>query len=662
MPPGPTTSTSRSRAEQRRTAPRSPSSRPTSSVDSDGRFPAARRSARAGRVVVEDLALELLQPRSGLEAELVGEPGADPLVRRQRVGLAARPVQRGDQQLPQPLLVGVGRHGGLQLADHGRRPELQPRRELGLDELHARLLEPGAVRSGPVAGRRGSTSPRKRCSAAALSSAAPRSSPGVEPPSGGGGVAQDAERVDGVRLDREPVAAVAAGDHRRVAQRPAQPGDLRLQRVAAAWRRPAQRSSRSRSALHEHAGLEREAHQQLRRLAARHRQEPAVASDLDGAQHRDLEHRAESTAVSARCQRRVSGARHGRRMPPALAGQLLRRLVVGDDAAIAAIVEASRTSDDPLILVAAALFAPDGDGLLARAEERRGDDPRPPARGHRRRAPARRPRARRRARPRPPRRPPGQRPRRLDRRRQPQPDIEQGGVMNPKLTASLMILAAVLANVGFTALGSIFNYPDVLDEPAGEVLASFRDHEGAVSAWFSVLALAAALLAPIAIGVGRLSSSAGHAHRGAGRRSRRPSCRSSACCAGRSSCPATRPTRPAQPTSPPPPATRSRRRATSSARRSARRSAICSPRRGPRSSSSRSVAASPAAGSSCSAQPRRRSSSSASSRRSDLPVIDTANFLGYVLWSVWLIAFAVVILVRERRAAAAPGRPRAGRR
>ena len=32
----------------------------------------------------------------------------------------------------------------------------------------------------------------------------------------------------------------------------------------------------------------------------------------------------------------------------------------------------------------------------------------------------------------------------------------------------------------------------------------------------------------------------------------------------------------------------------------------------------------------------------------DLPVIDTANFLGYVLWSVWLIAFGVVLLVRER--------------
>ena len=35
-----------------------------------------------------------------------------------------------------------------------------------------------------------------------------------------------------------------------------------------------------------------------------------------------------------------------------------------------------------------------------------------------------------------------------------------------------------------------------------------------------------------------------------------------------------------------------------------------------------------------------------------LPVIDTANFFGYVLWSLWLIAFGVVILVHERRRAA----------
>ena len=78
--------------------------------------------------------------------------------------------------------------------------------------------------------------------------------------------------------------------------------------------------------------------------------------------------------------------------------------------------------------------------------------------------------------------------------------------MNRKITASLMILAAVLATAGFIALGSIFNYPDVLDEPAGTVLDAFRDSQNAVSAWFLVLALAAGLLAPIAIGVRRLSS------------------------------------------------------------------------------------------------------------------------------------------------------------
>jgi hypothetical protein len=33
-----------------------------------------------------------------------------------------------------------------------------------------------------------------------------------------------------------------------------------------------------------------------------------------------------------------------------------------------------------------------------------------------------------------------------------------------------------------------------------------------------------------------------------------------------------------------------------------------------------------------------------------LPVIDTANFLGYVLWCLWLVALAVVIVVHERRA------------
>lgn len=47
---------------------------------------------------------------------------------------------------------------------------------------------------------------------------------------------------------------------------------------------------------------------------------------------------------------------------------MLHRLVVGDAEAVAAIVEASRDSDDPTILVAASLFASDGERLLARAD------------------------------------------------------------------------------------------------------------------------------------------------------------------------------------------------------------------------------------------------------------------------------------------------------
>jgi hypothetical protein len=54
-------------------------------------------------------------------------------------------------------------------------------------------------------------------------------------------------------------------------------------------------------------------------------------------------------------------------MPSAQPDDLLRRLLVGDAVAIAAIVAASQTSDDPLVLVAAALFAPDAAGLLSRA-------------------------------------------------------------------------------------------------------------------------------------------------------------------------------------------------------------------------------------------------------------------------------------------------------
>lgn len=78
--------------------------------------------------------------------------------------------------------------------------------------------------------------------------------------------------------------------------------------------------------------------------------------------------------------------------------------------------------------------------------------------------------------------------------------------MNRKLTAILLITAATLTNVAFTMLGRIFNYPDVLKESADSVLEAFRASQVPVTLWFTVLALAAALFAPVAIGVGKLSA------------------------------------------------------------------------------------------------------------------------------------------------------------
>jgi Domain of unknown function (DUF4386) len=78
--------------------------------------------------------------------------------------------------------------------------------------------------------------------------------------------------------------------------------------------------------------------------------------------------------------------------------------------------------------------------------------------------------------------------------------------MNRKLTAIALIIAALLTNAGFTALSSIFNYPDVLKEPSGEVLERFREHQSSVSMWFAILAVSAALFGPIAVGIGKLRS------------------------------------------------------------------------------------------------------------------------------------------------------------
>jgi hypothetical protein len=78
--------------------------------------------------------------------------------------------------------------------------------------------------------------------------------------------------------------------------------------------------------------------------------------------------------------------------------------------------------------------------------------------------------------------------------------------MTPRRTAATMVAAAVLVNLAFTGLGVVFDYPEVLKHPPAAVLAAFRASQAVVSAWFLLLALGAVLLAPVAVGVGRLST------------------------------------------------------------------------------------------------------------------------------------------------------------
>jgi hypothetical protein len=230
--------------------------------------------------------------------------------------------------------------------------------------------------------------------------------------------------------------------------------------------------------------------------------------------------------------------------------------------------------------------------------------------------------------------------------------------MSPKITASLLILTAVLANVGFTALGSIFDYPDVLDEPAGTVLASFRDHQGAVSAWFSVLALSAALLAPIAIGVGRLSSA----------RAMRIAVPVGIAAAavqvvGLLRWPILVPGYASDAASGSPgvaAAARDSFTTVSNVLGTALGETL-----GYLLTATWTVLVLVALGRRFGG--RWFAALGAASAGLvlvgvlsplDLPVVDTANFFGYVLWSIWLIAFGVVIVVRERRAGAAPSSSR----
>jgi hypothetical protein len=74
-----------------------------------------------------------------------------------------------------------------------------------------------------------------------------------------------------------------------------------------------------------------------------------------------------------------------------------------------------------------------------------------------------------------------------------------------RLAATTLITASALAIAGFTALGSVFEYPQILEEPTSDILALYREHQGAVVGWFLVLVISAAMLAPAGLLLGRLT-------------------------------------------------------------------------------------------------------------------------------------------------------------
>jgi hypothetical protein len=79
------------------------------------------------------------------------------------------------------------------------------------------------------------------------------------------------------------------------------------------------------------------------------------------------------------------------------------------------------------------------------------------------------------------------------------------GATTARKAAAALALASTLAIAGFTFLGSIFEYPQILEEPTSDILALFRERQGAVMFWFGVLVLSAALMAPAGIWLGRIA-------------------------------------------------------------------------------------------------------------------------------------------------------------
>ena len=262
-------------------------------------------------VVDEDLLLELTEPWARLETELIGEERADTLVGRERVGLATGPVQGGDEQLPQRLLERGRRHRGLEVGDElVGDAQVEAGGEVRPRQPGPQLLEAHPVRRDPLGvacGRDevvGEPRQRRRTGGGRSAEVTPDQEPCRRDR-----VAAHGERVDALDVDVQAIALVAPDDDRRVAERPAQPRDLRLHGVAPRVERTGPQVVDQPIGAHGGATLEGQAHEELGALTTRNGDRLPVAPDLERSEHRDLQHSEECTArsealwVSAKCQR-----------------------------------------------------------------------------------------------------------------------------------------------------------------------------------------------------------------------------------------------------------------------------------------------------------------------------------------------------------------------
>jgi hypothetical protein len=172
------------------------------------------RRRSEGGILGEDRFFDPPQLHAGVQAGLLGEPPADPLVGGQRIGLPAGRVQRPHEQGVQPLPQGMLRGQRLQLANQ---PGVLAKRQLRFDAVlqrsEAQLLQEGGAGGGErlcgELGQRLATPKPERLA---------QRRGGLDVPTGGKGLmaitaeALEAERVHLVGLHRQQVAGWPGGE------------------------------------------------------------------------------------------------------------------------------------------------------------------------------------------------------------------------------------------------------------------------------------------------------------------------------------------------------------------------------------------------------------------------------------------------------------------